>query len=80
MRVFDYQCNNEHVKEVFAHVAAPSITCSVCGETALRMVSSPRFKLDGITGSFPTASDKWARDHKQAAEVANKKHLAHNEP
>lgn len=76
IRVFDFQCENGHVTEHFVNSDTFIIACH-CGEVAHRVVSTPNFKLDGITGNFPTAADKWARDHKQAAAVANAKYERH---
>lgn len=76
IRVFDFQCK-EHKTEHFVDASTSEVVCSVCGERAFRVVSMPGFKLDGITGSFPTAADKWARVHKQASAVANAKYERH---
>lgn len=76
IRVFNFKCKNEHVTEHFVSSETTSVSCK-CGEQADRVVSCPTFKLDGITGSFPTASDAWARKHEQAAAVANAKYERH---
>lgn len=77
IRVFDFECNVGHLEEVFCDDKTTQIECPICGSVANRLVSKPNFKLDGITGSFPTAADKWANNHEQAARVANKKYLEH---
>ena len=79
IRVFDFVCNIGHSSEVFADDAIKQLVCPICGDVAHRVISKPRFKLDGVSGAFPTAADKWARDHIQAAVVANAKHQRHNE-
>lgn len=76
IRVFDFKCKNEHKSEHFVNSEVFTVLCE-CGETAHRVISTPNFKLDGITGTFPTAADKWARNHKQAAAVANAKYERH---
>lgn len=78
IRAFDFQCSEGHTQEYFVHSDSKTVECKVCGERAYRVVSMPNFKLDGITGDFPTAYDKWARVHEQAAVVANAKYLRHN--
>ena len=77
IRVFDFECDVGHREEVFCDDKATQLECPICGGVAHRLVSKPHFKLDGITGSFPTAADKWAKTHEEAARVANKKHLEH---
>jgi hypothetical protein len=44
-----------------------------CGEHKERMISSPTIKLEGLTGDFPTAADRWANVHEQAARVSRKR-------
>ena len=79
IRVFDFVCNRGHSSELFADEAVKQLMCPLCGEVAHRVISIPRFKLDGVSGDFPTAGDKWARVHTEAAAVANAKHMRHNE-
>lgn len=66
-----------HKEEYFVSSDTETVKCKVCGDRAYRVVSTPNFKLDGITGAFPTASDKWARIHEQASAVANAKYQRH---
>lgn len=77
IRVFNFQCSEGHKEEYFVSSDTESVECKVCGALAYRVVSTPNFKLDGITGAFPTASDKWARIHEQASAVANAKYQRH---
>lgn len=77
IRAFDFKCTNEHLSERFVSSETLEVKCE-CGEVAHRVVSKPNFKLDGVTGNFPTAADKWARVHKEAAVVANAKYERHN--
>lgn len=77
IRVFDFVCADGHSTERFVNSAVVQSVCDECGKQATRVISKPSFKLDGVTGSFPTASDKWARVHEQAAAVSNKKYLEH---
>jgi putative FmdB family regulatory protein len=67
-RVFDFKCGNcGHVHEVFTNTDARTDTCPKCGEVSGRQVSAPRFKLEGISGHFPTAADKFERMHVEGA-------------
>lgn len=77
IRTFDFECSEGHKHEYFVHSDTREVECLICGARAYRVVSTPNLKLDGITGSFPTASDKWARVHKQAAAAANAKYKRH---
>lgn len=39
--------------------------CPECGSLCKRVQSVIRFKLEGISGHFPTAADKWASMHEK---------------
>lgn len=77
IRVFDFVCADGHSTELFVHSGTTQSVCGNCGKQATRVISKPNFKLNGVDGSFPTASDKWAQVHEQAAAVSNKKYLEH---
>jgi uncharacterized protein (UPF0212 family) len=72
-RIFEFRCVKDHVSEKFVDSEIQSIECPHCRNEASRIISSPRIKLEGITGAFPTAADAWARKHEQAARVAQKR-------
>ena len=42
------------------------VACKSCGEPSNRIQAPVRFKLEGHSGHFPTAADKWARQHEKA--------------
>lgn len=61
LRMFDFQCPNGHV---FEGLVAPSLRihpCPKCGKQGDRLIATPRVRLDGISGDFPTASDAWEK-------------------
>lgn len=60
-RMFDFMCPQWHVTEHFIDIETKETECPVCKETAQRVVSAPNIKLEGITGDFPGAHDRWAR-------------------
>ncbi len=60
-RMFDFLCDDNHVTERLVDDSVRTVTCSECGKEAIRLVSSPQVKLEGFTGAFPDAYDKWAR-------------------
>jgi hypothetical protein len=72
-RIFEFKCAKSHVTEKFVDDEVRVVECPHCHNDASRIISSPRFKLEGITGAFPTAYESWARKHEEATRVAYKK-------
>lgn len=60
-RMFDFFCDNGHVTERLVDDSVGSIICPECGKDAVKTVSAPTIKLEGFTGAFPDAYDRWAR-------------------
>lgn len=74
MRILnDFQCSEGHITEHLVVHNQNTVVCPVCGKRAQRQLAAPRSKLEGITGSFPGAADRWAKVHEQAAKVAQSK-------
>ncbi len=74
MRIInDFQCSEGHTTEHLVEYTQNTVVCPVCGKRAQRKLAAPRSKLEGITGSFPSAADRWAKVHEQAAKVAQSK-------
>lgn len=71
-RIFEFRCVKDHVTEKYVDDAVTSVECPHCHNEASRIISSPRFKLEGITGAFPTAYDAWERKRAEAMRVAHK--------
>ncbi len=69
----DFVCSNGHISEHFVQHDQRTVVCSVCGNEAHRKLAAPKSKLEGITGSFPGAADRWAKMHEQASKVAQSK-------
>jgi len=65
----DYKCTNcGETTEYLLDNATYSTSCHLCGGVAKKVQSAISFKLEGVSGSFPTAADKWAsRRPKQIA-------------
>ena len=61
LRVFDFLCPNDHLSESFVNSDTREINCPVCGQTALKQISTPRVSLEGTTGAFPGAAMQWER-------------------
>jgi len=71
-RMFEFRCVKDHVTDHYVDDEVISVECPHCYNEAPRIISSPRFKLEGITGAFPTAYDAWERKHAEALRVAHK--------
>ena len=57
----DFKCDACGAEqERFVDSYFTQIQCD-CGGTASRVVGMPMVKLEGITGAFPGAHDRWAR-------------------
>jgi hypothetical protein len=69
MKVYDFKCSNGHVFEEFTKQDISVSRCA-CGANAKRLVSSPRFRLDGSSGDFPGAHMKWVKEHEAAGKQA----------
>ena len=72
LRVFDYLCPNGHRTEMFTSEVSETTEC-MCGEKALRQMSTPRVFLEGVTGDFPGAAMKWDKKHAEQLKVEKKR-------
>ena len=72
-RIFEFRCVKDHVTEKYVDDKVTSVECPHCHNEASRIISSPRFKLEGFTGAFPTAYDAWERKRAEAMRVAQKR-------
>lgn len=64
-RIFDFQCSANHIFEAFVDSECREMDCRECDEAAVRIISPVRNMLDPISGSFPGATMKWARDRER---------------
>lgn len=71
-RFFDFRCEDSHVSEAFVDAEVRTISCKACSKDAERMVSSPAFKLEGWSGSFPGAAMKFDRIHREKLKAEQK--------
>jgi hypothetical protein len=64
IRVFDFRCKYDHVTEHFLdHTPKDGdVQKCECGEWAVKVPATPRAQLDGCSGHFPGAADKWERN------------------
>lgn len=65
--LFDFRCTRcRHVHEELVESGVTDTDCPVCAGRSERLITPIRFRLEGHTGHFPTAADKWARQHEKA--------------
>jgi hypothetical protein len=57
----DFSCSKGHIEEYFVESSVSTVPCRHCGNDAVKLLVAPRISLEGISGSFPTASDAWVR-------------------
>ena len=57
----DFLCDEGHVTEALRDDSEQSIVCPVCGNTAVKALAAPQIKLEGFSGAFPDAYDRWSR-------------------
>lgn len=61
IRVFEFLCDTGHLNESFVDSEVRVHPCKKCGKDAHRIVSAGNVKLEGITGDFPGAYQRWER-------------------
>lgn len=54
-------CKCGSVHEAYVDADTKCVKCSDCGERSYKQMSMPTVKLEGITGAFPGAHEKWAK-------------------
>ena len=67
MILYDYKCECGNVFEAFASIHDRTHDCERCGKEALRQISTPMIKLEGWSGHFPTAKQKFIKMHEEEA-------------
>lgn len=67
MILYDFKCECGHTFEAMVGMRDRTHKCGRCGDRATRMISTPRIRLEGHTGDFPTAHAKWVKTHEQEA-------------
>jgi hypothetical protein len=61
-RMYEFACINGHKTDRFVVYETTSLMCD-CGEETHRILSAPAFRLEGWSGSFPTAHGKFDKSH-----------------
>lgn len=71
--LYDFKCDScGRIAESLVSRDVDEIDCWHCKGTAHRIISPIQFNLEGVSGDFPTAADKWARQHEQAGKANSK--------
>jgi Zn finger protein HypA/HybF involved in hydrogenase expression len=71
IKVYDFLCPNDHIFELFVSEDSEVANCPECDLNAKRIISGGNFKLDAMSGDYPTATAKWAKHHERAANGKN---------
>jgi len=71
-RIFEFLCENNHRTEALVDSECHATPCKECGAEAVKVVSAPNMKLEGWSGSFPTAADSWVRKRAEKLAVERK--------
>ena len=75
-RIFEFLCSDNHLSEAYIDDSGRKIQCKECGKEAIRIVSKPNMKLEGISGDYPTAYDAWERKRSEKLKEERKKSYA----
>jgi predicted nucleic acid-binding Zn ribbon protein len=70
----DFRCNKCASTEYFVDNDNSTTNCRVCGNVATKVISAINFQLEGRSGDFPTAADKWVKKREQ--KMAQERKLA----
>lgn len=75
MRVLnDFMCSNcGTVTERLVDTQYHTIKCPECHGDAVMMQAMPTVRLEGVTGDFPGASERWARIREENARMKAKR-------
>jgi|AACY02.3.fsa_nt_gi putative regulatory protein, FmdB family len=67
MILYEFKCAKCGNFDAFAQMGAEHIACPQCGAKSSRVLTVPRFHLDGTDPAYSTAWDQWANDHERSA-------------
>ena len=70
-RLYDFKCPHNHITEHYIDSEEKETKCLDCDAVAKRIISPVTSVLDAVSGDFPGATMKWARDHSKAARKSN---------
>lgn len=61
-RIYEFVCENGHRAERYVEFEHNIVQCD-CGASAKRVISAPAIKLEGWSGSFPSAHGRFEQRH-----------------
>lgn len=77
--LFDFRC--QQCTSRFEHMVKPDVyeaPCPKCGGTATRLVAAPRIDPRmGVSSSFPTMADRWAKVRVQRKIIEERRAAEH---
>lgn len=68
MILYEFSCDEHGRFEAFSTLRCrdDGSSCPKCGSVSKRVQTPTRFKLEGVSGHFPTASMQWDERHIRA--------------
>ncbi len=70
MILYEYECEDCcNIFEVLTTLESRKLPepCPLCGQDGYMVLSPTRSKLEGVSGDFPTAYDRWTKMHEREA-------------
>lgn len=64
-RMYEFVCICGQRTERLTGYETSEVPCGGCGGVALKTISAPAIKLEGWSGSFPGAANKFDRIHRE---------------
>ncbi len=71
-RMYEFVCGScRHITDKLTGYETVEVQC-LCGGSAERKISAPAIKLEGWSGSFPGAANKFDRIHREKLDAERK--------
>ena len=78
-RIFEFRCVKGHVTDKYVDDSVTTVVCPHCRNDASRIISAVRSSLDGTSGHFPDATDKWVKNRESHMRYERKKGIGSTE-
>ena len=75
-KLFEFRCSSCHHDFEELTEYTQTFTCPKCNSNADKIISTPRVKLEGWSGSFPGAAAAWDKKRKQQLAKEQKQNAA----
>jgi putative FmdB family regulatory protein len=75
-KLFEFRCSFCHHDFEELTEYTQTFTCPKCNSNADKIISAPRVKLEGWSGSFPGAAAAWDKKRKQQLAKEEKQNAA----